>query len=508
MSTAPGLIEAMLRPDFWPGAAGKVDMLQTHISWVFLAGEHAWKVKKPVNPGFADFSTLERRKHFCERELELNRRLAPQLYLDVWPISRHGASFRLNDAGHVVEYCLKMARFPQQDLLDARLATERFDPAWMDILASDIARFHEHAAHDEAMQAWGEADVLDKHIRANLDVAARHADAAPADIMRVLQAFRIDSIRAHAADFRARQKARRIRDGHGDLHLRNIALFRGRPVAFDCIEFNDAFRLIDTMNDAAFLVMDCDARQRPDLGLRFLSRYLEFGGDYSGLALLPLFLAYRATVRGKVGCLLAEDVHADATTRKQALADARDYFRLAATYAQRPRPRLYAVCGFSGSGKSRLALAGCGPARAIIIRSDATRKRLAGCHAVARVVPADWPLYGTQMSARTYAAMFDAAKTALQAGFSVILDATFLRREDRNAVRQLARETGVKSRLLWLDAPPDELRRNIRQRMRQGQDESDADLNVLEHQLAHHPRPASEPDIRFIPSGAPWPTDD
>ncbi len=491
----------MLRPEFYPGAASEVRMLETHISRVFLAGDFAWKIKKPVNLGFADFSTLARRQRFCERELELNRRLAPDMYLEVLPIGRTKSGYRLGERSNVVEYCLKMARFSQDDLLDARLAAGRFDPAWMDALAADIAAFHDRAERNEAMQAYGRPSVLAAHIEANLDAARSCPGIVDASRLAAMETWARETARNRQDAFAARMRARRIRDGHGDLHLRNIALFRGRPTAFDCIEFNDEFRLIDTMNDTAFLVMDCDARNRPDLGFRFLSRYLEHGGDYAGLALLPLFLFYRATVRGKVACLrlaqMEEETAADAPAARETRAEAAAYFELAERYTRAPRPRLFVVSGFSGSGKSRLALQGCGAERAIIIRSDATRKRLARDHP-------RLPLYGAEMNERTYEAMFAAARTALDAGFPVILDATFLRREDRDRARSLARDAGVECHLYWLDVDEAKLRENITRRAREGRDVSDADLAVLERQLARHQRPP-EADIRFLLSAEAWP---
>ncbi|MDQ6960102.1 MAG: AAA family ATPase, partial [Mariprofundaceae bacterium] len=257
------------------------------------------------------------------------------------------------------------------------------------------------------------------------------------------------------------------------------------------------YRMIDTMSDVAFLVMDCDARARPDLGFRFLSRYLECSGDYDGLSLLSLYLSYRAGVRGKVACLLSDDHGIDAGEKTRQQAEAARYFDLAESYALPSYPRLFATGGLSGSGKSRLALLGCGIERAIIIRSDATRKRVANYHT-------QLDLYGAEMNVRTYKTMFTAAKTALAAGFSVILDATFLRWEDREHIRQLVSSTGVESRIYWLDVDKQVLRKHIRRRMRKKTDASDANLHVLDMQLAHYRRP-QEVDIRFVTSAEEWP---
>ena len=496
MDALPAHVRAFLNPDFYPHPAADIRLIQTHISWVFLTGDYAYKLKKPVNPGFLDFSTLEKRKFYCRRELELNRRLAPVIYLEVLPVTRTDSGYRLGGEADIVDYCLKMRQFNQHDLLDQRLDAGTFDPAWMDTLAADIAAFHKHA--ETAPREFGGIDALRRHIEANFQVAETRLGT-------VLSESTFTTIRDHCRALLKRQAkavAGRWRQGHvrachGDLHLRNIALFQDRPCVFDCIEFGDEFRMIDTMNDIAFLLMDCDARGRPDLGYRFLSRYLEHTGDYDGLTLLPLYLIYRACVRGKVACLLAADTGIDEETRSAQLAEASHYFSLAESYVRRPTPTLFAAGGLSGSGKSYLALAGCGVEHAVIIRSDATRKRIAGNHP-------DLPLYGRKMNELTYAGMFEAAETTLQAGFSVILDATFLRREDRDMIRRIAARQQLPCRILWLEADEALLRKRITHRKRLGSDVSDADLAVLDKQLAAYRRP-EEKDITFIQNSSRWP---
>jgi len=497
MNRSP-LIEAMLQPEFYPHPVKSVRMLQTHISWVFLAGQYAYKLKKPVNLGFLDFTSLEKRCFFCEQELCLNQRLAPAIYLEVLPISWISNSYQLGNADNIQDYCLKMIRFSQDDLLDRRLDSGSFDPVWMDILAEDIAVFHATAETSQQIQAFGDTHFLHEHITANLHIAKEHAGTTiESGQLNAIRQFSETFIHKHAKDFALRQREGRIRDGHGDLHLRNMALFQGQPMVFDCIEFNDEYRMIDTMNDVAFLVMDCDARARPDLGFRFLSRYLEFSGDYEGIVLLPLYLSYRAGVRGKVACLLSDDkgIHADQKNLQH--TEASRYFSLARSYATSTTPRVFAVGGLSGSGKSRLALLGCGIERAVIIRSDATRKRIAENHK-------HHDLYGMEMNARTYEAMFEAAKRVLDANFSVILDATFLRLEDREGIRRLAKTENVKSRIFWLDVNEPLLRKHINQRMRTGKDVSDADLHVLDMQLEDYQRPQEE-DIEFLLFAEKWP---
>ena len=469
-------------------------MMQTHISWIFLTGDYAYKLKKPLDLGFLNFSTLTRRKFYCEQELSLNRRLSADIYLDVLPLCRQGDHFILGGSENIVDYCLKMRQFDQSGLLDQRLSSNQFDPAWMDQLAENIARFH---AEQQGTIEFGQPCMLADHIRANLDVAENHmGHALDENTMSELAAYATDAIqRGHDALLR-RQTEGFIRPCHGDLHLKNITLIENRPCIFDCIEFSDEFRIIDTMNDAAFLVMDCDANGRPDLGFRFLSRYLEYTGDYSGLGLLNLYLFYRATVRGKVSTLLAAELTAE-NGRNQQFAEARKYFALAITYTGTKQAELFVIGGLSGSGKSHLSLLGCGKERAIIIRTDATRKRIALDHP-------DLELYGNEMHKLTYAAMFKDAQTALQSGFSVILDATFLHPDSRRQAFELANACHALLHFYWLDIAEPVLRERITKRLHAANNISDADLHVLDLQLAGYRRP-DEPWIRFLDSNEAWP---
>ncbi len=470
-------------------------MIQTHISWVFLTGHYVYKLKKPLDLDFLDFSTLAKRKFYCEQELKLNRRLTADIYLDVLPLCRQGEQYKLGGSGDIVDYCLKMRQFDQSGLLDQRLDSNQFDPAWMDQLAESTACFH---AEQQSTMQFGQPQMLTEHIRTNLDIARDHiGDVLDEGIMVELEDFARDALLRWNQALLKRQADGFIRPCHGDLHLKNITLIENKPCIFDCIEFSDEFRIIDTMNDAAFLVMDCDAHGRADLGFRFLSRYLEHTGDYSGLSLLNLYLFYRATVRGKVTTLLATEI-TDKNERKQCFNEARKYFDLATVYTRTKQAKLIAIGGLSGSGKSHLALLGCGIEHAIIIRSDATRKRIA----------ADFPgleLYSREMHINTYKAMFNAARTALDAGFSVILDATFLHPDSRRQVFELAQTCDVPLHFFWLDIDKAVLRKQIKKRQSTASDISDADLRVLDLQLSEYQRP-DEPWVQFLRSNNSWPS--
>jgi len=495
----PPLIESMLQADFYPHPTADIRLLQTHISWVILSGPFAYKIKKPVNFGFLDFSTLAKRQHFCEEELRLNRRLSPQLYLDVLAIGGEHHTAQLGATEGIVEYCIKMKQFGDDALLANHLNQGSIHAAWMDDLATDIAAFHRTAEQTETISAFGEPDYLMQHITSSLDSAASHPDSIEPTLIEDIEQRAAERIRALREVFAQRITQGHIRDCHGDLHPGNIALHQGRPMIFDCIEFSLEYRAIDTLSDAAFLAMDLDAHGRADLAFRFLSRYLEHSGDYEAMPLLALFLSYRAAVRGKVACLLAEDASISEAVKSSKLAEAAHYFTFASAYLSKPaQPAcLHIVGGLSGSGKSHLSLLGCGLERAIIIRSDATRKRIAPQHPVL-------PLYGDAMHRLTYQAMFDAAAVLLKTDWPVILDATFLNPEERQNARELAAANNTPCRFIWLDVPEEKLRHNIRQRGLQGRDISDADITVLEGQLADYHRP-DEQDILHLTSAATWP---
>lgn len=503
----PDHLSCLLEPSAYPHPVKEITLLQTHISWVFLTGPFAYKVKKPMNFGFLDFSSLNKRKRACLDELSLNRRLAPDIYLEILSIYKDKEHYLLGSMtakeNHSAEYVLKMIQFDQQDLFDARLKQNDFNSIWMDQLAETVADFHLSAETNPTTEHYGDPSFLLQHIMQNLNVAGQH----PSSEQALKQLHHLSDIsrkmfRRLETKLKKRQQHGHIRDCHGDLHLKNITLYNGQPTLFDCIEFSDEFRMIDTMNDAAFLVMDCDSVERPDLGYRFLSRYLERCGDYEGLELLYLYLSYRAGVRGKVSYLLEQEFlekpGPSSTAIKKSHHDAARYFTLAENYLdERRQPELIAIGGLSGSGKSHLALLALEHLNAVIIRSDATRKRIAKDHP-------ELPIYSTEMHQLTYRAMFDAAAISLHAGFSVILDATFLHPDSREKAVATAAEESAPLTFYWLDISHERLRDRVQQRSSEAADISDADLEVLEAQISHYERP-EESYIQYIDSSSSWP---
>jgi len=460
--------------------AGGAEVIETHISRVLLAGEVAYKLKRPVRLGFLDFSTLARRRHFAEEELRLNRRLAAPLYLGVLPITGSLAEPRLGGDDPVLDYAVHMRRFPQQALLTRRTLT----PDITDALAERIAAFHEGLPAAAPDAPWGapeqvlapmlenfrvirEAVPRDAELHARLDRLEGWTRRTFADLMPVLT---------------TRRQAGCIRECHGDLHRGNIAVLDGRPVIFDCIEFNPAFRWIDTMSELAFLLMDLEHGGEVAQARRLLNGYLMRTGDYAGLAVLRFYMVYRALVRAKVTTIgAAQHHHGDASLE----AALRGYVRRALALSRAPAPRLVILCGLSGSGKTSLAAALSERLPLLHIRSDVERKRLFGLPPLARTRAAPGAgIYAPDVGERTYRHLLALARGIIEAGYGVLVDATFLAAGQRCAFRELARELGCPFDILVLEAPRAVLCERVARRLAAGEDASEADLGVLRHQLA------------------------
>ena len=477
------LIEGLQRPDAYPHPSGPVCLVETHISWVLLAGDFAYKVKKPVDFGFVDFSTLERRRRFCEEELRLNRRLAPQLYLGVVPIAGPITAPRIGGDGEAIEYAVKMRRFRREDECAALAARGALEPAQVEALAALVAEFHSHADRDPTDPDWGAPEQVLAHWVGNFQVLARTG-------MATAERPRLDTLetwmRAQHARLAALMASRRaegfVRECHGDLHLANVVLIEGRPVPFDALEFDPGLRWTDVVAEVAFTMMDLERLGHPGLARRFLDAWLERSGDFAGLALLPAMLAYRALVRAKVAALRATQA-ASGDEQDEALAEMRADIALAERFAS-PRPHAIAITmGVSGSGKSRLALALAESGDWVRIRSDVERKRLAGLAPADRAGAAPGAgLYAPGRTGQVYQRLALLAGTVVEAGFPALVDATFLRRGQRDAFRRLAAERGAGFGILAADTPIALLRERVQARARAGSDPSDATLEVLEAQ--------------------------
>ncbi len=462
-----------------PGAA--VEQILTHCSIVFVTGERAYKLKRAVRFSYLDYSTLALRERFCRAELAINRRTAPALYLGLRKVTREAdGGLAFDGAGAAVDWVLEMRRFREADLFDRMAEAQRLTPALMRALADIIADFHERA---EATPEHGGSASLAATIAGNDENLRLASPPLERAAIERLGAQSTALLAAIGGLIEARRAGGKVRRCHGDLHLRNICLFEERPMLFDAIEFNDDFACIDVLYDLAFLLMDLIARGMGDHANLVLNRYLDRSGDGGGLAALPLFLSLRAAVRAHVlGALLRSGKPEKAAENRAAAAS---YLALALTLLQRAPPRLIAVGGFSGTGKSLLAQALAArlppPPGARLLRSDVLRKRLAGVAPETRLPRES---YSLEAARRVYAALQDEAAATLAAGRSVIVDATFLRPDERDAIAAVAARAGVPFTGLWLEAPAAVLAARIAARH---DDASDADRAVLERQLTMDP---------------------
>ena len=482
----PPLIRQLLEAAAYPHDVGEIQLVETHISWVILTGEYAYKVKKPVELGFLDFSTLEARRHFCEEELRVNRRTAPELYLDVVPISLGPKGARMG-AGPAIEYAVRMHQFAHGERVDRCLQAGLLGLPEMHKLARTIAGFHRDLTPRRDTDPAFEIERAAKPARNNflhLDPAA--FDDESQQRLAVIEAWTLQQAEALAPVFEARARSGAIRECHGDLHLENLLFREGRFIPFDALEFNPNLRWIDTANDIAFLVMDLLARGRPDLAYTVLNGWLEETGDYDSLAVMRFYLVYRSMVRAVVTAIRRRQ-GAAAEPGDSARPEAVRYVELAAGLVDTPPARLLLMHGFSGSGKTWRSEQLVAELPALRVRSDLERKRLPGLEpGQRRTGEVGSGLYAPDVTDRTYRRLAECCAIGLRAGFDMIADATFLGRVQREQFLQLADSLGAGFAIVDCSAPREVLEARIRERAARRQDASDADLAVLEHQLSHH----------------------
>ncbi len=492
MSTATlqpvSLISSLIQPDIYDPPVEKCTLIETHISWVILAGPYAYKIKKSLNLGFLDFSTLEKRRFYCREELRLNKRLAPAIYLAVIPVVGTLAHPRWavegeEEEGAAIEYAIKMVAFPQQAQLDRLLDRGALQPCHIDILAGYIATFHQHTDVAGADSIYGKPEIIYQPIEENFRQIREHVnDSRALRALAELENWGLAAFKSLHAEFNQRKSAGFIRECHGDMHLRNIAWVDDAPLVFDCIEFSPNLRWIDVMSDIAFLVMDLQDRKQPALAQRFLNMYLQHTGDYAGVCVLRFYQVYRALVRAKIDAIRAHQTGIDKKEQAAAENDFFNYLNLALTYVRVAGPLLIITRGMSASGKSTVSQSLLEHLSAIRIRSDVERKRLFG------LKPEDdgqaavgKGIYCPEATRKTYRKLYELAAQIIDAGYSVIVDAAFLQYEERLQFRKLADSKKTPLVILECRADAATLRRRIMQRKN---DASDADLRVLEMQLS------------------------
>lgn len=479
--TLPPLIRALLEPWPYPHAVAQVELVQTHISWVLLAGEFAYKIKKPLKLPFLDFSTLALRHARCQDELRLNRRFSPEIYLGVVGIVQTPQGPRWSGGGEPIEYAVQMRRFDDTLRLDRVCARGALLPQHLSQLADTLAAFHAATAVAPQASPFGSASAIISPALDNFsDLRQLLPQAAVHTRLAALQAWTEAQFRQLAPLMEARKQAGWVRECHGDLHLANLVLLGTRVRMFDCIEFSEGLRWIDVASEIAFTYVDLLVHDQPGLATWWVNEILSRSGDYASARVLRFYAEYRALVCAKVAAIRTAQTHGDTAEVMAGIV-------LAERLVAPPAPRLLITHGLSGCGKTRdsnALLQTDAQACTLRLRSDVERKRLYGLAATQRSGSATGVgMYAVHAHRQTYTCLHTLAELLLRAGWSVVVDATFLHRADRDAFRALAQGLGVPFSILAPQATPAQLRARIQARSAHGDDASEATLEVLEQQM-------------------------
>jgi aminoglycoside phosphotransferase family enzyme/predicted kinase len=493
--------ETLLNPSVYPHSVpDPVELIETHISWVFLAGHFAYKIKKPIANNFLDYSTLEKRHAACVHELNLGKRLAPEMYIDVVPITIEDGVCRVDGDANPLDFAVRMRRFSSESLLSKRLDAGVVSEQEIEQLGRSIARFHNHAMI-AARDRSGGIESISHRAMENIESLRRSPLLPDKSVLQEVERWTVSQCSALQERFLIREQLGWIRECHGDMHCSNVAYFRDHWTLFDGIEFNDELSCIDTMSDIAFLVMDLIERKKSGLAWLMLNTYLEESGDYHGLSILKWYLVYRAMVRAKVALMRAEQLEKSDPDQNRELASAIDYLNLAFEFTATRQRQLWITHGFSGSGKthgSRWAVRELGMVR---LRSDVERKRLfhlshpnMGSHVDANDLR---DLYSVSATEAVYRSLWSLSRELLDYGFSVLVDATFLKYPDRKRFSDLAKSLDIPFKILDFQNHVSVLEQRIRERKVSGTDASDADVEVLHRQLKNHD-PLTESEQLFV----------
>jgi aminoglycoside phosphotransferase family enzyme/predicted kinase len=479
------LLETMSSPEFYPNRPESVEVVQTHISFIFIAGNIVYKVKKSVDFGFLDFTSLEKRKHHCHEELRLNRRLAPDTYLDVAVISEYddGRLF-LGDDGRIVEYAVRMKRLPQERMLKKLLESGEADPSIMDRIAGRLAAFHRQAATGGEIDRIGGVETIRRNHEENFEQTAAYAGATfPERQYRYIRAYSSHFLEERRGLLEKRVVEHRIRDCHGDLHMEHIVVADGIQI-FDCIEFNERFRFEDVAAEVAFLAMDLDYNGYPQYGERFVDAYIRESGDPEIRTLLNFYKCYYAYVRGKVVSFRTSDKAIRTEDRDEAVRIAAKYFDLAYTCAARlEKPALILVAGLMGTGKSVLAGHLASRLGAEVIRMDVLRKELQHLSPrERRFEDFGQGIYAEGISEKTYEKALEQAGIKLRQGKSVIIDASFKKRRDREKARAVAGQCLADCFVVECVCPEPVIRKRLEDRLADRTEASDGRWDIFEAQ--------------------------
>jgi len=456
----------------------EIKHLETHISHIFLCGGYAYKMKKKLNLGFLDFTSLDKRKFYCEEELRLNSIFAPDLYLDVIPIYEKDGQFSFQQKGKAVEYLLKMKEFDQDQILSSIAERGDMTPELVTELAQKLARIHQKADSDREISSFASVGNIRKIAHQNFAQTGKYIGTCISkQSFEQIQEFTINFIDEHKTLFEGRKKSGKIRECHGDLHLNNICIYQGEIQFFDRIEFSKEFRNIDVVYDLAFLVMDLHFRKQFSAATRLINEYFEQTGDYKGAALLSFYACMRAYIRGKVTAFRLDHSEITAREKEALIEEAKAYFNLAASYSAYEKASLWITSGPSGSGKSTTARRIAANKQFLIIRSDALRKHLTG---VPLYEKGPEHIYTSEVSRDTYGKLIELANFLTSFGVSVLLDAKFDKRKLRLKAMKVAVKKQLHFRIVYCKAAPDELKRRLKQR---SDDVSDADSSLIDQQI-------------------------
>jgi len=476
------LINQLMQSQSYDHPVTELQLIETHISWVILTGLYAYKIKKPVNLGFLDFSTLEKRHFYCQQELLLNQRLAAEIYLEVVTINGSSKNPQFSGQGPIIEYAVKMVQFPQSSQLDRMLEQHQLTVSHLDAFANLIADFHQNNAIASRDTDYGEPVSLLKPVEENYSVLQTQLKDKPSlNNLKVLENWSHTAASCLQSVFKQRKHQGFIRECHGDLHLRNMAWVNNKPLLFDCIEFDDNLIWIDVMSEIAFLIMDLQKNGCYPLANRFLNHYLESTGDYKGVAVLSFYLCYRAIVRAKVESIQMVQSKKHSVKQMAAKESFEQYLQLAQGYIHANSAKLIITHGFSACGKTTVSQQILEQMKAIRVRSDVERKRLFGMQAKDdSQTNIGKAIYTPEASEQTYTKLLEFAKVILSSGYSVIVDAAFLKISQRKKFQAYAKIQHIPFVILDITAKTESLRERIEQRVKGA---SDANSQVLEHQL-------------------------
>ncbi len=508
-----GIIQSLQNKDLYDHPIVQFEVIETHLSWILLTGYYAYKIKKAIQFPFADFSSLEKRYFYCQEELRLNQRLAPTLYLEV--VTIHGSyehpsvkssADKSTRDNTIIEYAVKMMQFDQERLLSRLAEKNEISIPIVQSIAYTLSRFHKSAPVCKASSLFGTEIAIQKPMLDNFQDSKKilkkmtekiseksfkeNINAIMLQLEHLEHKSKEDLLRLTPI-INQRKQTGFIRECHGDCHLGNMVLIEDEPVIFDCIEFNPEFRWIDTINEIAFLTMDLQARSTAELTFSFLNTYLELSADYEGLALLSFYQTYRAMVRAKVALLSIPSTLSTLVKPTKQISECMRYLNLAKTFHQKQMPKLIITQGVSGSGKTWLATHLAPEIQAIHLRSDIERKRLS---------LASDARYKTQNQKRVYQILFNSTQNLLENGFSVIVDATFLRFQDRKQFMNLAMQYNIPFYILHCEASGEVLKQRILSRLLEKKDASEATHAVLEQQLSGL-EPLQDLELKYRISG-------